>query len=498
MKGSCNAMAMVTSSDAETLYTRGNSLMVQGRFAAAQTCYEQALQLRPDHAETHNNLAVAFAEQGQRAEAIPRYEQALRLKSNYPEAHFNLGNALKAERRFAEAAASYQRALQLRPDWPEARMALGLALSAQGKLDEAVACHHQALTLRPNYAEAHNNLALVLQTQGKLDEVLAHFDQSVQLAPNFAAAHANRAQVWMLLGHYRRGWPEYEWRWQLPGMHLPPLQRPLWDGAPLAGRTILLWTEQGVGDTLQFIRYAALVQKMGARVLLAAPSSLLPLLRSCPGIDQLLPREEPLPEFDVHAPLPSLPGIFGISLATVPAPIPYLQADPGLIQHWRREIGSAETFKIGIAWQGSPSYPGDLHRSIPLRHFAPLAQVPSIRLFSLQKGLGTEQLSEVNGRFDVVDWSDRLDETTGAFMDTAAVMHCLDLVITSDTATAHLAGALGLRAWVALPLSPDWRWLLDRTDSPWYPSLRLFRQTQLDNWDEVFTRMVELLRQQIG
>jgi Flp pilus assembly protein TadD len=473
-------------------YGLGNALMVQGRFPEAAASYEQVLRLRPRQIEAHNNLGVALAEQGVMAEAVAHYEEALRLQPTYAEAHFNWGNALKSLQHFEAAAEQYREAVRLRPNWSGAHNNLGLVAARMGQFDEASSHYAEALRLLPTYAEAHNNLALCLQAQGHLDTALIHFNRAVDCQPNFAAAHANRAQLWLLLGHYRRGWPEYEWRWQIPGAVLPALPQPIWDGSDLSGRTILLRAEQGIGDTIQFIRYAPLVKQKGARVLVETPPTLLPLLACCPGIDECVPRGGtsplPMPEFDVQARLPSLPGILQTTLADVPAPVPYLFPDEGLVRQWRGKLTGGE-FKIGICWQGSSKYPGDRERSIALHQFLPLARLSGVRLFSLQKGLGTEQLTQLAEHDRITDLGRELDETTGAFMDTSAVLKHLDLVITADTALGHLAGAMGRLVWITLSVACDWRWMIDRLDSPWYPTARLFRQTTLDRWEDVFARL---------
>jgi hypothetical protein len=307
------------------------------------------------------------------------------------------------------------------------------------------------------------------------------------------------ALAWLLMGNFEQGWREYEWRWKCEDW--PPamasLAPPFWDGSPVEGKTILLHPEQGLGDILQFIRYAALAKQRGANVLVGCPRQLYKLLRGCRGIDQLI-LDVPLPAFHAHAPLLSLPKIFGTTLATVPATVPYLFADAELTAHWRQELNRFAAFKIGISWQGNPKYRGDAFRSIPLVNFEPLARLVGVRLFSLQKGPGIEQLGTVANRFPVTDLGTNLDEAAGAFTDTAAIMKNLDLVVTSDTALAHLAGALGVPVWVGLPKVANWRWLLDREDSPWYPTMRLFRQEEHGNWQQVFERMASEVKKMIA
>ncbi len=330
-------------------------------------------------------------------------------------------------------------------------------------------------------------------------EALASFTSAVQAGPEEVLFHWNRAILLLLLGDYEQGLAEYEWR--LRRADAPPrvFAQPRWDGSPLAGRTILLYgepTELLLGDTIQFVRYARLLKEQGGTVIVECPRPLLRLLSRCPGIDHLVGRGDPLPAHDVRAHLMSLAYLFRTRVDTIPAPIPYLEADAALVEQWRRELASVSGFKIGIAWNGSSKADAG-GRSLPVTEFAPLAVVPRVRLISLQKGPGSEQLAEVAGRWPVTDLGDRLDETAGAFMDTAAVMKNLDLVVTCDTSIGHLAGALGVPVWVALPKVPYWCWMLEREDTPWYPTMRLFRQEQWGDWGPVFERMARVLRERL-
>jgi hypothetical protein len=267
----------------------------------------------------------------------------------------------------------------------------------------------------------------------------------------------------------------------------------------LQGRSILLCSEQGLGDTIQFIRYAAILRVRGARVIVSCQKSLLPLLSGCPGIDLLCEENAEPADFDVWSPLVSVPGLVGTTIETIPTPGPYLLASPKLVERWKRYLGRFKGFKVGICWQGSPVHVADRYRSIPLAQFAPLAALENVRLISLQKGPGADQLGGVTKHFSVFNLAYKLDTSSGAFMDTAAVMMSLDLVITADTAIAHLAGALGVPVWNAIPMiMTDWRWLLDRQDSPWYPTMRLFRQSKPNGWTDVFASMATELRKQMN
>jgi len=347
--------------------------------------------------------------------------------------------------------------------------------------------------LKPDYADAHSNLANALKEEGRTAEALTYYQIALWHQPDAPSVRWNRALTWLQAGNFEHGWPEYEWRWQRKQTPARPFRQPRWDGSPLHGRTILLYSEQGLGDTIQFVRYASMVKERGGRVVVECPGMLLDLFRSCSGIDQLVAEAQPLPDFDVQAPLMSLPALFRTTLETVPAEVPYLHADPNCIEKWRQRLTYDGTLKVGICWQGNPHHQWDRHRSIPLCYFAPLAEVPDVKLFSLQKWHGVEQLRELTGRLPIIELSDA--ET---FADTAAVMTLLDLIITADTSVAHLAGALGVPVWVALAKIADWRWLFDREDTPWYPTMRLFRQPTLGDWKTVFNCMAEELGEHVN
>ncbi|MGA2254974.1 MAG: tetratricopeptide repeat protein [Thermoguttaceae bacterium] len=512
---------------AEAYNNLANALQHQGSLDEAVTCYRRTLELKPDYAEAYNNLAGALQNQGKSEEAVACCCRALELKPGYAEAHNNLGTVLQGQGNLDEAVACYRRALELRPDFAEAynnlaivftdqarldeavaccRRAvelkpafaaahsnLGLALLLQGKLDQAITYCHRAVELKPGFAEGHNNLGIAWSEEGKLDEAVACYRRALALKPDYAEAHENYAHACLQVGDWQRGWLELEWRRQTKPCSPRRFIQPLWNGESLAGKTILLHAEQGLGDTIQFVRYVPLVRRYNARVIVECQKPLLRLLAGCPGIDQLIGEGDELPAFDVHAPLMSLPAIVNTTLESIPAGVPYIFAAPELVAHWQERLGSIEGFKIGISWQGNPRFRGDRFRSIPLRYFAALARLPGVSLISLQKGAGREQLAEVRNDFPVVDLGDELDEEAGPFMDRAAVMKNLDLVVTSDTAIAHLTGALGLPVWVALKFAADWRWLLDRSDSPWYPTMRLFRQQTREDWSSVFNRMAAAL-----
>lgn len=480
--------------DAETWRSLGNALYLLGRHDEAAAAYGRALRLRPGDADARNNLGAALADLGRSDEAIAAYRRALELRPDFADAHYNLGNALRQLNRFAEAAACYGRALRLKPDFAQAHNNLGIALHRQGRLAEALVSYREALRARPDDPHALTGLGFALVESGRVVEGLAVYDEALRIAPDFPEAHRNRALALLLSNDMPRGWPEYEWRLRCPDFVPARIPRPRWDGSPLEGRSILLSTEQGFGDAFQFARFASPVQDRGGVVTLAAPAALHPLLATCAGIDRLVPREDIPPDFAVHCPLMSLPRVLGTTPATLPAAVPYLRAEPDLVEKWRRELSQYPEFKVGIAWRGSPTNPHDLARSTALRHFEPLARIEGVRLFSLQLGPAADELRDPAHAFPVTDLGPRLAADLGSFREAAAAMMSLDLVVTCCTALAHLAGALGRPVWVALCTVPDWRWLLDREDSPWYPTARLFRQHHPGRWEEPFARMAEALK----
>jgi FkbM family methyltransferase len=475
----------------------GMARAAQGRRDDAIACYRRAVAIKPDFAQAHNNLGIALRQQGQLEAAVASCRESVRLRPDLPEGHNNLGSALEEMGRMDEAIVSLEEALRLRPDFAKAHNNLAIAYWHQGRLDEAIASCRRAIELMPELSEAHNNLGNVLRDQGRLDEALSSYERAIAIKSDYPDPYWNRSLVLLLQGDLERGWADYEWRWKLASFATRKTDKPMWDGSPLEGRTVLLDSEQGLGDTIHFIRYAPLVRARGGKVIFACPKALARLLSGCAGIDQLVSQGEPVGEFDTFTPLLSLPYILGTTLKNIPADVPYLTADKDLVERWRGELASIDGYKVGIAWQGSPKNRTDRLRSMPLARFEPLARVPDMRLLSLQKGLGSEQIAALNGRFEVDDLASRLDLDAGPFMDTAAVLRHLDLVITCDSAIAHLAGALAVPVWIALPFSPDWRWMLGRDDTPWYPTARLFRQAKLGEWEPVFERMAEELAQRI-
>ena len=386
--------------------------------------------------------AAQLSELGRQDEAADCFRRAVAINPRLGEAHFNLGMTLQAQGDEDAAIESYQNAIRVQPDCVPALNNLGTLYKRRNMLPDAIDCYQRALEFHPDFAEVLNNLGNIFKVQGRIDEARVCYDQTLRIRPDYLQARCNRALMDLADGRLAEGWADYEYRSSYPEFPRRVWNAPAWRGEPLEGCTLLVHAEQGLGDTLQFVRYLPLLAKENVKLVLEASPALVPILSES-GFRQwaqLVAKGEPLPPHDRQVPLLSLPGIFGTTLAEIPNRVPYLSARESLVRHWRTSLGGKAGFKVGIAWQGSPGYSGDRFRSVPLVQFAPLA-LAGVELISLQRGYGAEQLAALAGEFAVRDLNDDFDRQHGAFMDTAAVIRSLDLVVTSDTAVAHLAGA---------------------------------------------------------
>ncbi len=514
----------------QALNDLGNMLRESGQESEAQGCYERAVASQLNYFDALVNLGSLFRQRrdydtAERyllraldarptspdvpmllgdletarerwSEAIGWYRKSLEIEPNSHRVETRLGAALQGDGQIDAAIDHYRRAIQLNGDVAETHFNLGVALESQGRVEEAVAQYETTLRLEPSYAGAHVNLGAYWQEQGEPQRGLAHYNRVLELRPESAEAHYNRALILLRNGDFAAGWPDYEWRYRLPKFPLEVMKESMWDGSDLGERTLLVHAEQGVGDALHFIRFIPLVQRRCPNIIMRVHPPVVSVLRQS-GFS-VLGHDEPLPHFDVQVPLMSLPGMLGTNLTNIPAPIPYLSAKPELIDEWRERLKNLSGFRVGICWQGSRENKSDRARSMALAHFEPLVRVAGVQLISLQKKDGVEQIAELAGRFPVAELGDDLDEEAGPFMDTAAVMKNLDLVITADTSIAHLAGGLGVSVWVALSTRADWRWMLDREDTPWYPTMRLFRQTRFGEWNDVFEWLAASLAELAG
>jgi tetratricopeptide (TPR) repeat protein len=514
------------SRDANAVFQTGFTFHQQGNLTEAEDIYSSVLLMAPDHfdaahllgmiflqtgrtergvdqiswavglnpafASAHSNLAVGLMTLGRLDEALASLERAIELDGRFADAHYNRGKVLHDLQRPGEAIISYDRAIALDPAYAAAHLNRGDALRICGRVDEALASCDQAIALAPDLAEAHNNRASALHELMRLDEALISYERAISLKADCAEAHTNRAFALLLAGRYEEGWRALEWRWrggyQKDGDR--GFSQPLWLGEPLGERTLLLHAEQGLGDTLQFCRYVPLITG-GAKIVLEAQPALVRLMRSLPGDAQVVASGDPLPPFDLHCPLLSLPLALGTQLDMIPANTPYLSADLAGATRWRGRLAGLEGLKVGIVWAGE-SRKGvaglaaiDARRSITLAAMARLGEVTGVSLVSLQKGEPARQAADPPTGMALVDHTAELTD----FADTAALIDGLDLVISVDTSVVHLAGAMGKPVWLLNRYDTCWRWLIGRDDSPWYPSLRQFRQPAPGDWASVIEKV---------
>jgi len=469
------------------LVARGGVLQDLKRFADALDCYDRALVMQPDYAEAHYNRGNVLQELKRFEDALASYDCALTINPEYVEALGNRGLTLHSLKRFDEALASYDHALIIQPNNAETLSNRGNVLRDLERYDEAFVSYDRALIIKPDHTDTLFNRGAMLRDLKRYDEAIASYERVLTIQPDHADAHHNQSLCQLLLGDFSNGWRNYEWRWQTEQMreHNRVFKQPLWQGEQsLAGKTILLYAEQGFGDTLQFCRYAQHVKALGATVLLEVPPALRTLLHSLQGVDVLLNKGEPLPDFDYHCPLLSLPLAFNTDLATIPAENRYIFSPAERVQKWQAILGDKTLPRIGLAWSGSPRHKNDYNRSIPFSQFKQLLNT-NAHFYSLQKDLRDDEAALLTDCSDIQHFGDQLHD----FSDTAALCELMDIIISVDTSIAHLAGAMGKRVWILLPYNPDWRWMLDREDSAWYPSTRLFRQPAPRDWQTVLDKV---------
>lgn len=539
-EGSCRAAIRLAPDYAPAHYNLGVALNSLGRFAEAEISYRQAIRLRQDYAQAYSNLGVTLLNLERYSEAelccrdairlqpnfveaytnlavalikgffkLGRYEEAelscreaIRLKPDYAQAHSNLGVALFKQGRLIEAKASYREAIRLSPTDEQAHNNLGLTLNDLGQFSEAENAYQEAIRLNPDYAEAYSNLGVTLFRLGRFSEAESYYQEAIRLQPDYAPAYHNKSHLDLLLGSLEEGWQNNEWRRRLAGSDVNrSFSTPLWSGAEsLSGKTILVYSELHLGDTIQMCRYLKKLLQQGAIVLFAPHKQLYALMRGLDKRIELVSLEDKNLQFDFHCPMMSLPLAFKTNLQTIPSDTPYLFAEEDRIKKWKERIGG-EGFKIGICWGGSHTAV-KAGRTFPLHLFSEISKIQGIRLISIHKGEGEKELESLPTGMKVEVLGDDFDAGDQAFLDTAAVMKCCDLIITSDTAITVLGGALSVPTWIGLKKVPHWFWMLDRNDSPWYPSIRLFRQNTQGDWESVFTEirlaLLELIRTKNG
>ncbi len=508
--------------DVDTLHLLGAVTAQQGDAQAGLELIDRAIALDPACADFHNNRGLILAGLGRVDDAIAAHRKAIELNADFAEAHNNLGNALVKLGRLDEAEAEFRRTLVLRPDYANAHSNLGVVLHRQNKFDEAIAAYRGALGVQPNHAEAqsnlgaalreigemdkaieafraaiaiddtcldaHANLGAALHDLGKFDEAIAPLKRAIQLNPQANFPHYNLALSLLQGGDYEHGFAEYEHRAHAV-VSRQRFATPPWDGRELGGKTILLHAEGGFGDAIQFARFVPMVKACGGVATLLVQPELIRLFSTLDGAALVLPKTNNPPPFDVQCPLLSLARVFRTTIQNIPNK-PYLSADRKAVAFWSTRLGGDKRRKVGLAWAGSPVHRNDRNRSIPIALIAPLGEMADTRFLSLQP----DQPGKPPPGVDVVDWSGELRD----FADTAGLIANLDVVISVDTAVAHLAGAMGKKVYLLLPHVADWRWLRDRTDSPWYPTMRLFRQPSAGDWNSVITEVVRALKSEVS
>ncbi len=474
---------------AETAANLSAVLTQMERPVEAEEWARRALWLRPGLVAALSNLSLALTAQKRFEEAEPLAREALAGNPLDADLHSSLGAVLLHRRRPAEAETALRRSLELSPGQRESGTLLALALCDQDRLAEAAGQCEQVLRLHPQYAPARVAMGTARRAEGRNVEALACFEEAVTLDPQHPKARFNRSLSLLMAGRFGEGFAEYEWRWRIMAEKPRACSLPAWDGSPLGGKTILLSAEQGLGDAIQFARYVPLVAARGGRIIVETSERIASLIASVDGVREVITPDVPLPSFEEQAALMSLPHILGTEVETIPASIPYLRADAQLEQRLRGQLGAPRSLRVGLAWAGNPENPDDRRRSLALERLAPLGKIEGVEYYSLHADPAARSAVRSSG-----NWVREVLTDSGGIPELAALMCCLDLVISADTMAAHLAGALGRPVWTLLSFAPDWRWHLNAEESPWYPTMRLFRQPRRGDWDSVVFRVCESIR----
>jgi Flp pilus assembly protein TadD len=461
-----------------------------GRLPEAEAIYRQVLAKDPNYTDALHLLGSLAAQIGRHDDAIELLKKAIQLNPGIAPYYGNLGAVYMKLKRFDDAVIPLRRALQINPQLPDVYFNLGGALIELDDFDGAMSALYKGLSFHPNWPEMINTIGMALRKFGRFHEAITSFRRTIAIQPDNPDAHWNLSVSLLMLGDFAAGFSEYEWRMKKPDIVLVRnFAQPAWRGENLDGKTILLHAEQGFGDTLQFVRYVPLVIERGGRVIVECPPELAAILRGIEGIQEIYVQHQTLPAFDTHCSIMSLPLMFQTTEQTIPSKVPYIAIPEDRTAAWRKRLTGSK-FNIGLVWAGGAYHQDDRHRSMRLEYFAPLSAIKAATFYMLQKGPAAAQADSAPPGLNLINWTADLHD----FVDTAAFIKNLDLVITVDTSVAHLAGALGKPVWVLLPLIPDWRWMLNRSDSPWYPTMRLFRQSKMGDWESVVAEVVEALK----
>ncbi len=479
--------------DAQSLFNRGVAFAGVKRFQQALESYDAAMQIDQQNAYLHFNRGVALEQLGRFEEALQSYEEAIARKVDFMEAHLNRGNTLKAIGRLEESVFAFGKMIAMNPNYAEAYNNRANGLKKLGRLDEAMLDYDQAIKIKADYHEAYNNRGNMLKDIGFYEPAMRDYDQALALKPDYISCRWNKSLLLILQGNYLEGWQLYEWRIQEPSLRDKHYQFafPGWRGEfSLAGKTILIYAEQGYGDVVQFCRYLPMLQAQGANIIFEVFQPLKSLMQTMHCSMTVISKGEPLPSFDTYCPVMSLPHALKTTLHSIPAQIPYLYADADKLAAWQQMLPASKKMRVGLVWSGSTKHENDVHRSLPLHAFADLLAL-DVEWHSLHKEYRLQDQVTLEQYPDLQQHQDSLQD----FADTAALVQCMDLVITVDTSVAHVAGALGKPVWILIPFAPDYRWLLERTDSPWYATARLFRQEKLGDWQGALAQLLQALKQ---
>jgi tetratricopeptide (TPR) repeat protein len=481
---------------AQVHYNLGICLTQLNKDEEALKAFKNSTEKNPNYAKGHLQQGILQQKLNKNNAALEAYKKALEIDSKLFEAHYHIGILYKAMEELDTAIKHLDIAIELKPDHSGAIMELANTHNMLDNCDDCLRLYRRLLELNPNSVSALYNFGYTIKKMGFIEQALEIYNKVLTKSPDYGLAHFSRALTYLTLGDFDRGWPEYEWRWGAYDESPKKFKQPIWDGSDLRGKTILIYAEQGLGDTLQFIRYAKVLKNMGATVFFLTQQPLKDLIAKCPYIDKVATSAHDLPNFDLQIALMSIPMVVKTRQETVPAEIPYLFSQDNLDKEWKEKLSNDKNFKIGICWQGNSQYRTQFLRhvvaakSMKINYFEPIAKLPGVSIYSLQKINGTDQMKTLDPSVIIHEFQGDFDNSHGRFMDTAAVMKNLDLVISVDTSICHLAGGLGLPVWVPLPLPADWRWMLDTETTPWYPNMRLFRQKKTGDWESVIKNIV--------
>ncbi|HLW73026.1 MAG TPA: tetratricopeptide repeat protein [Candidatus Babeliales bacterium] len=491
---------------AQVFFNLGQALYYAKKYSEALYAYKKTIQYKVDHHRAYAQVGKLMIDVKQPNDAIEPLKQALLLEPNNPDVRLLLARVYNDKHLFNQSIAVVTEGLKLEPGHINLKFELGNIYNLVNRLDESMAIYKELDRQLPNNPSILYNIGFTYKKIGDMEQALPYYNRTLELVPDHSEALFSRGLAYLVMGEFEQGWYGYEWRYSRPSQgSLRTYPEPRWDGSDLQGKTVLVHAEQGLGDTFQFIRYAKLIKEKNGTLIVAVQKPLVTLMKRCKYIDQVISLDDTPPHFDVHSPMLSLPYILKTRIDTIPCEIPYLFADEKLVADWKQKLSTDKNFKIGICWQGNDSYATPALRatvaqkSVHPREFAPICQVPGVSVYSLQKTTGTDQLSDLPDNMRIITFDGDFDQTNGRFMDTAAVIKNLDLVITVDTSISHLSSGLAVPTWIMLPNPADWRWMINRDDSPWYPNItRLFKQPTPGDWESMIKEVAVELKKHIG